>query len=141
MKIVFVLALFWLLPSWLLADTLMIEIAVDHGHHEVVRYWKVSGNFADPVVAEEADRLKVSLWNDQQQLIKSYYVKNPLSLHDPLPLQGTGAGHGEYTLERSIYHLRIADELNVASISIDSISSAQTRSNKSQAHLLSIELN
>ncbi len=118
----FFLSLFFILISASgFAETLMVEVKVDHGIHEVVEVWTVPGNFSDHDQNIQ-NGLRVKLWQGKQ-LMNTYVVKNPEKLYSPLDHASSDSSHDVIDVEQSIFHLRLPAEDNISLITIESMNS------------------
>lgn len=110
-----------LISSTLWAQTRLVEVKVEHGQHQVIKSWIVAGDFHDTLGTNADGDLLVKLWKDEQ-LLQSYAIVDPNTVHSPLHQDGSDSEHDHVSVDTALYHVRVPDALGVTRITIQRIS-------------------
>lgn len=108
-----------MLPIFVTADTMMVEVRANAFEHKVEKIWYVSGDFYQTT---NKGNLQVTLYDKSGNIIKKWLIAQPLVFREPLTTDQQF--HSEKQLEQAVYHLRLPvneemDRMTITPITTD----------------------
>ncbi|MDP7038550.1 MAG: hypothetical protein QGI45_05285 [Myxococcota bacterium] len=103
-----------------IADTLMIQIEVTKGEHQVIRIWKVEGNYPPiPHPIKSSKDLVVEITDAAGKVLLSDRIENPLFIRGVLNTPESGEeGHSTIGTENGSYVLRYRFSPDMAQVKV-----------------------
>ncbi|EAR10422.1 hypothetical protein [Reinekea blandensis] len=105
------------------ADTLILEVEVIDGKHQLKREWTVEQTFPMMVREPTKDMLAVHFWQGADQ-IETVFVRSPDVIRSPLNPDGLEVEHQIMQVQSGIYHIRVPVLSGYTDISITPVQSA-----------------